>query len=342
MIRHKINPPLCSRWSWLLLALLLTSCTLATTPAPEPIFPTRTPLPTFTPTLAQAGGAPVAEAATATATQAAPPAANTPAPVAPTAVVTVTTPVTQTTPVTPTAAPTPTPQAPEVIVSNPINIRGGPGTNYNILGGAQPGTRFAVKGKSPDGAWWQIDYNGRDGWVFGQLVSAQNVGAVAVAQNIPAPPPPTATPPPPPPTQPPPAQQPTQPPPPPSKKYKFNVAVVSKCLPQEGGNWFEGKTYVGAQPQNGHKVVFSYAPDGPPATSPVMSGPHPGYTNWDTGYYSHIINSGKPQAGNWFAWVVDDAGQRISEIGNWQFTGPSPDSKNPTGCNQVVVDFDSR
>ena len=68
----------------------------------------------------------------------------------------------------------------------------------------------------------------------------------------------------------------------------------------------------------------------------MISGPHQGYEGWDAGFYSHIINASGPQAGNWFVWVVDDNGARISEIGNFQTTGPGE------GCNQAIVSFDSR
>lgn len=306
----------------LVVMLLLAGCP-ATSEEPPPMPPTRTPLPTFTPTPPGPVVDVAATNAAATAAAAVPP---TPVPTD--------TPAEPPTPTQPAA--TPTPDAATATTSQAINVRGGPGTNYPIIGAAQSGTVFTIKGKDPTGAWWQVDYQGRDGWLFGQLVNAQNTGAVAVAQNIPPPPPPTATqpPPPPPPTQAP-AAQPTQPPAP-STKYKFNVVVVSRCERQPAGNWFEGTTYIGGQPANGYKVVFSYAPDATPITAPVISGPHPGYPGWKPGYYSHIINANGPKAGDWYVWVVDDAGQRISEIGKWTSTGPGE------ACNQAVVDFDSR
>lgn len=324
-----------------LLSCLLTVFVLAgcpQTPAAQPLEPTRTPMPTFTPTVAVAGGdLPVVEAPTTAVAQepvAQAPATEAAAPVATQPVTSTNTPP----PAEPTA--TATAAAAEAVASQGINVRGGPGTNYAIIGAAQAGDRFVIKGKDPTGAWWQITYNGQDGWLFGELVSATNTSAVAVAQNIPAPPPPTATPipqptqPPAQPTQPP-AAQPTQPPAP-SNNYKFNVAVVGKCARQPAGNWFEGKTYINGQPANGYKVVFSYAPDAPPITPPMTTGPHPGYTNWDAGYYSHIINASGAKAGDWYVWVVDDSGARISEIAHWTSTGPGE------GCNQAVVDFDSR
>lgn len=118
--------------------------------------------------------------------------------------------------------------------------------------------------------------------------------------------------------------------------YLFNSATVAACQRQPAGNWFEGKTFIDGQPSNGHRVVFSAQPDGEWATEPVISGPHPGYEGWDTGYYSHIINAFGPQAGDWYVWIVDDASQRISEIAHWTSTGPGEE------CNQAVVNFDSQ
>ena len=116
----------------------------------------------------------------------------------------------------------------------------------------------------------------------------------------------------------------------------FNIAIVSKCERQPAGNWFDGTTSINGQPQNGYKVVFSYKADGPWATNPVISGPHEGYPGWKTGYYSHIIRASGPIVGDWYVWIVDDTGKRISEIAHWESTGPGE------GCNQAEVDFDSR
>ena len=68
----------------------------------------------------------------------------------------------------------------------------------------------------------------------------------------------------------------------------------------------------------------------------IQSGPHEGYPGGDAGFYSHIISANGPRVGSWYVWVVDSTGQRISEIANWQSTGPGE------GCNQATVDFDSR
>lgn len=236
---------------------------------------------------------------------------------------------------TPTPEPTatPLPQVPEAVVQiNLMNVRSGPGINYSIVGAANQGDRFPVTGKDPASTWWQIDFNGQPAWVFGELVSAENIGDIGIAANIPpspVPPPPTNTPVPPPPA-------PTAPPAPAAPQYEFNVALVSRCDPQAAGTWFSGKTYKNGNPANGYRVVFSFAPDGQPATNPMISGPHEGYNNWDTGYYSHIISANEPKSGTWYVWIVDAGGARISEIASFTTDGST------NTCNQAIVDFDSR
>lgn len=317
------------------LAALVTACG----PSAEPPPPTRTPAPTFTPTVAVAPVAVDANAlATAQAAQQQQPVVVTPAPVTDPAAQPAGQPAApaEAPIVAPTVAPTNTP-VPSARVTLPdlVNIRSGPGTTFSLLGTGTAGQSFNVTGKNPAGDWWEIDYNGQRGWVLGQLVTASGTEAVAVAANIPVaptlppPPPATNTPVPPPPG-------PTATPVPPKSTYKFNVAVVGRCDRQPAGNWFEGKTYVNGVPQSGFKVVFSYAADAPWITQPQTTGPHEGYPGWDQGYYSHIISASNPIAGTWFVWVVDDAGVRISEIASWTSTGPGE------GCNQAVVDFDSR
>jgi len=68
----------------------------------------------------------------------------------------------------------------------------------------------------------------------------------------------------------------------------------------------------------------------------MESGPHAGYPGWKDGYYSQIVRSSGPVAGSWSVWIVDEDNRRISVIATWQSTGPG------VGCNQAVVDFDSR
>lgn len=289
--------------------------------------PTRTPLPTFTPT-PPVVVTPVDPSLAATAQAEAAQQASQPAQTDQAA--TDSGQAQADTPTPEPATPTPQPASPGVVVNSNMNVRSGPGTNFNVVGQANQGTRYNVTGRNNDASWYQIDFNGQSGWVFANLVTAEAVETVAVAANIPAPPP-TNTPPPPP------TNTPVPPPTaPPAPRYEFNVAVVGRCDRQPAGTWFEGKTYKNGQPTSGYNVVFSYAPDGPWVTQPAITGPHDGYPNWDAGYYSHIVSAAGPIAGTWYVWIVDGAGGRISEMANFTSTGPGE------GCNQAVVDFDSR
>jgi glucose/arabinose dehydrogenase len=72
-------------------------------------------------------------------------------------------------------------------VAQRMNVRGGPGTNYPIVGSAQAGSRFAITGKNAAGTWWQIDFSGRPGWLFAGLVQATNAGQTPVVNAPPQP-----------------------------------------------------------------------------------------------------------------------------------------------------------
>ena len=105
---------------------------------------------------------------------------------------------TPTQPPTPTPTPpppsaTPTPADPYITTTRAMNIRGGPGTNYAIIGSAASGQRFDISGKNASGDWWRIDYQGRNAWIYAPMVNASNAANIAVVPT-PVPPPPTPTP----------------------------------------------------------------------------------------------------------------------------------------------------
>ena len=58
------------------------------------------------------------------------------------------------------------PQA--TIVADVVNVRGGPGTTYAVVGQAKAGQTYPITGKSADGKWLVIDLGGKQGWVLGQ------------------------------------------------------------------------------------------------------------------------------------------------------------------------------
>lgn len=79
---------------------------------------------------------------------------------------------------------------PEVRTDSAMNVRGGPGTNYAVVGALNAGDVARITGKNGAGDWWQISFAGGSvGWVYGPLVTTSGeTGGVAVAE-APAPPP---------------------------------------------------------------------------------------------------------------------------------------------------------
>lgn len=64
------------------------------------------------------------------------------------------------------------------MIDRRVNIRSGPGAGNPIIGVAIAGAQYLITGKNEEGNWWQIDNNGRVGWVFGELVTAVEAGGV--------------------------------------------------------------------------------------------------------------------------------------------------------------------
>jgi hypothetical protein len=214
-----------------------------------------------------------------------------------------------------------------------VNVRRGPGTAYQIAGQAAGGTRLEIVGKNPAGDWWQVCcVSNQQVWIVGRLVQVEGATAnVKVAADIPAPPPPTPTPRPTA-TPMPPAATPT-----PASIYKYTKALLQRCEPNAGVTAIEGTVYQNRKPFSGESVVFSYAPDGP-VVSTMISGPHTGYPNWNAGFYSHILQAGGPREGDWYVWIVDANGNRISEM------SPRIHTHGTTGsdkCQKAIVDFDT-
>lgn len=77
----------------------------------------------------------------------------------------------------PTFAPPPTaissPQASLKAGNEFVNVRAGPGLSFDKVAELKPGQRVPVRGKSADGAWWQInlpDNPNSTGWVFAEYL----------------------------------------------------------------------------------------------------------------------------------------------------------------------------
>ncbi|MGB0386614.1 MAG: protein kinase domain-containing protein [Ardenticatenaceae bacterium] len=107
-------------------------------------------------------------------------------------------------PATATSAPSTPPADAIVRPALGLNLRSGPGTEYNVLASYPQGIGLSVIGREPDGSWVQIESrSGRRGWMFAGLldlnIDLDEVPEVAVPPT-PTPRPPTRTPKPPTPT----------------------------------------------------------------------------------------------------------------------------------------------
>lgn len=73
-----------------------------------------------------------------------------------------------------------------VLAGNVVNVRSGPGRQYQLLGRLAGGNTAPVLGRSLDGQWWHIRFRGKLGWVHGDYVApAEPLQTVANA-DIPA------------------------------------------------------------------------------------------------------------------------------------------------------------
>lgn len=96
--------------------------------------------------------------------------------------------------ITDTVAPSVTPCSPTVVANSAVNVRAGPGTVYDTVGGLNQGGSAKVSGKNADGTWWYIDTPGGHGWVAGSVVTATCIpAALAVVAAPPTPLPPSGT-----------------------------------------------------------------------------------------------------------------------------------------------------
>ena len=94
------------------------------------------------------------------------------------------------TPEPPTVTPTPEPQQPRAVADSDVNLRGGPGKAYPVVGKLLAGQEAEILGRNTSGDWWQLAWSGgKQAWVAGTVVQIIGpIDTVAVAKNIPAPP----------------------------------------------------------------------------------------------------------------------------------------------------------
>jgi uncharacterized protein YraI len=97
-------------------------------------------------------------------------------------------------PTTPPA--TPTSSRPQVTTRQGINVRSGPGTNFNPpIGSLAANTTVDLLARNPAGDWYKIRYYNGEGWVFSGLVDVSgNITSLPVEAGPPTPLPPTPVP----------------------------------------------------------------------------------------------------------------------------------------------------
>ncbi len=166
----------------LILIVCLVSITACSKPVTTPASIAQAP------TLAPTAAPVVAPSATPTARPTDPPSpkATTPPTATPTSLPPTAT-RTQTVAPTATSSPSPTPAPAASVTGDSINVRGGPGTVYPIVGQAKKGEALPVLSRTQDGAWLEVTLaDGKQGWVSAKLVTL-NVSAesLPIAKAIP-------------------------------------------------------------------------------------------------------------------------------------------------------------
>ncbi|MDE0142990.1 MAG: SH3 domain-containing protein [Caldilineaceae bacterium] len=68
------------------------------------------------------------------------------------------------------------------VARDAVNVRSGPGTNYDIIGSVKRGQSFTFNGRNAAGNWIRFRYNDGFGWVAAWLMTIRNIGAVPVIQ----------------------------------------------------------------------------------------------------------------------------------------------------------------
>jgi SH3-like domain-containing protein len=90
---------------------------------------------------------------------------------------------------TPTLTPTPTATPLPFMVANMpgINMRSGPGTDYNRVGVVPPGHALEIVGRSESSTWWLVKApNGTFAWVSADLVTSNNISDAIPVVTIPS------------------------------------------------------------------------------------------------------------------------------------------------------------
>jgi hypothetical protein len=190
---------------------------------------------------------------------------------------------------------------PQLIAPGAVNIRSGPGLNYDVIGTLNANTAMPVVGRNSQGTWWQIKTpDDTRGWVANSVVNATDTGSVPVAQAPPAPQPASVA------AQP--AAETNPPPPPPPEKPKYQYTPTGWFDDENAGlTRFLGDIKdTSGNPVNG---VFVQARCGDYSTISYPSGPvgwgsYNESGDWPPGFYDIVVDT-KPVPCLWVLTIVD-------------------------------------
>jgi hypothetical protein len=86
---------------------------------------------------------------------------------------------------------------PTAITTASVNMRTGPGTNFPIIVTIPPAVQVAVTGRNADASWYQVVFNGQQGWTSAQYLRTSCVSGVLIVNTpaLPTAPTPVPTPP---------------------------------------------------------------------------------------------------------------------------------------------------
>ena len=103
-----------------------------------------------------------------------------------------------------------------------------------------------------------------------------------------------------------------------------NRAELLRCDSNASSTQALGTVRLNGQPVNGYRVAFSWQPDGEVVARKISA---------EGGHYTHILQASGPRGGNWWFWVENKDGHRISEMA-YVHTHKDPRSGN---CQQAVI-----
>ena len=106
-----------------------------------------------------------------------------------------------------------------------------------------------------------------------------------------------------------------------------NRATVTSCTPNNDSTQARGTVRLNGRPAGGYGVVFSWQPDGNVVARTSSGG---------GGEFDFILHGAGPRQGDWWFWVENGAGNRISEMAHVH-----TDKDPHTGkCQRAVIGFD--